>query len=311
MPLIAQSDLPSFKQLQQERKIRPHELSLHQHNLPRLRIGLLNLMHNKEETELNFMRILDKSPYEIELTLLIPKTHTPKTTAPEHIAKFYATWETVEKIQFDGFIITGAPVEMYPYEEVNYWEELCRIMAWCDRNVKSTMYSCWGSLAGLYYHHGITKYKLPKKLYGVFPHQVVAPASKLMTGIENTIYLPHSRVHEIHEEDVIAAEGVNLLLHSDEANFCMAESPDGRRVFILGHPEYPPEQLKAEYIRDSNPENHKNNPFDLGNHLAGVPYRYFENDDPTGDIIYNWGITAEQIYQNWIANYVSNRSALY
>lgn len=258
-----------------------------------LHVAILNLMPTKIETETQLLRLLGNSALQVEITLLQTATYQPKNTASNHLTAHYRTWEQVRDQKFDGLIITGAPIEHLPFEEVEYWDELCAIMDWAETNVFSTLYICWGAQAGLYHRYRIPKYPLPQKMFGVFEHKVLIRNEKLLRGFDDTFFAPHSRHTEVHRADVEAVDGLKLLAASDEAGVYLAASRDGRHVFVTGHSEYDPLTLKGEYDRDVN----KGLP-------TQIPRNYFPNDDPSRPPLVRWRGHANLLYVNWLNYHV-------
>ncbi|RNC29147.1 MAG: Homoserine O-succinyltransferase [Candidatus Dichloromethanomonas elyunquensis] len=294
MPIKIPDFLPAKIVLENENIfIMDEDRALHQDIRP-LKIALLNLMPTKIVTETQYLRLLSNSPLQIDITLLHTKTHNPVNTPREHLTRFYSTFEEVRDQNFDGLIITGAPVENLNFKEVDYWEELCQIMEWSLVNVYSTMYVCWGAQAGLYYHFGIPKYPLPSKIFGVFPHRVVNKEnSKFLRGFDDFFYAPHSRHTEVRAEDIRKNQALEVLAQSDSAGVYLAARKDGRQIFVTGHPEYDPLTLKGEFERDRN----------KGLEIA-LPQNYFPKDDPGNDPIVTWRGHANLLFMNWLNYYV-------
>ena len=266
--------------------------ALHQHIRP-LRVLILNLMPTKIATETQLMRKLSNTPLQIQVDLLRTKSHEATHVSAGHLETFYRTFEDIENEHYDGLIITGAPVELMEFEEVDYWEELCRIMDWSSTHVHSTLHICWGAQAGLYYHYGIQKYRLPKKASGVFEHRLLKPKSPLVRGFDDRFYAVHSRNTDVMIEDVEAVDDLEIVAVSDEVGLYIVKSVDSRRFFVFGHPEYDTDTLKLEYERDVkrgiNPE---------------IPTNYFPDDDPTRAPLNVWRSQAQLFYTNWLNYYV-------
>ena len=294
MPIKIPDDLPAKGILENENIfIMGEDRAIHQDIRP-LRIALLNLMPTKIVTETQYLRLLSNSPLQIEITLLYTKTHQPSHTPLEYLKRFYYSFEEVKDQKFDGLIITGAPVEIMDFEEVDYWEELKSIMSWSLTNVFSTMSVCWGEQAGIYYHYGIPKYILPKKMFGIFSHRTYNKNNNsFLRGFDDVFYAPHSRYTEVRAEDIEKHKELEILAVSDEAGVFMVARKDGRQVFITGHPEYDALTLKYEYERD----------ISRGLDIQ-VPVNYFPNDDPKRDPIVNWRGHANLLFQNWLNYYV-------
>ena len=258
-----------------------------------LRIAILNLMPLKIVTETQILRCLSNTPIQIEVDLIQTKTYHSKNTPEDHLLTFYKTFDDIRDQKYDGFIITGAPIELMPFEEVDYWPELCQIMDWSTTHVHSTLHICWGAQAGLYHHYGIQKYDLPAKASGVFEHYLVKPQSPLVRGFDDRFYAVHSRNTDVRREDVEAEPQLEVVAVSDEVGLYIVKSTDSRRFFVFGHPEYDTDTLRLEYERDVkrglNPE---------------VPAHYFPNDDPTAEPRNVWRSQAQLFYTNWLNYYV-------
>ncbi len=293
MPIKIPDDLPAKQILQDENIfIMDDQRAMHQDIRP-LYIAILNLMPLKEQTETQLLRMLSNSPLQIEVTLLMPKSHQPKNTPIEHLRSFYATFEEIRDQKYDGMIITGAPVENLPFEEVNYWEELTEIMEWTKTHVTSTFHICWGAQAGLYFHYGIQKIPLSKKLHGVFKHTVEAPYSPLVRGFDHEFMVPHSRHTTVAVEDVLQHPKLCLVSTSKEAGLYIASSFDDKQIFVTGHSEYDSDTLKQEYERDQ-----------LKGMNPNTPYQYFPEDDVTREPASTWKSHAHLLYSNWLNYYV-------
>lgn len=293
MPIKIPNNLPAAGTLQQENIfVMDEDRAFHQDIRP-LRIAILNLMPLKIVTETQLLRLIGNSPLQVEVVLLHPKTHQSKNTPEEHLLNFYKTFDEVQGEKFDGLIITGAPVEEMEFEEVDYWEELTRIMDWAKHNVFSCFYICWASQAGLYHHFGIPKYQLPEKMFGVFPHKPCKKYVKLLRGFDDLFYAPHSRHTEVRREDIEKVPDLEILAESSEAGVYIVATKDGRHVFVTGHSEYDPLTLKAEYERD----------LAKGMKIQ-MPRNYFPDDDPTKDPIVTWRGHANLLFINWLNYYV-------
>lgn len=293
MPIKIANDLPAKKVLQSENIFVMDETrALHQDIRP-LKIAILNLMPLKQQTEAQLLRMLSNSPLQIEVTLLNPKTYQSKNTASDHLLTFYTTFDEVKMHKFDGMIITGAPVEQMPFEEVAYWDELVQIMEWTKTNVTSTFHICWGAQAGLYYHYGIHKEALPKKMFGVFKHGVKVAHCNLLRGFDDTFLVPHSRHTTVSQSDVVNCEKLVLLSDSEEAGVYIAMSQDGKQIFVTGHSEYDATTLNQEYRRDK----------DKGLDIE-MPYNYYPQDDDTREPAATWRSHAHLLYSNWLNYYV-------
>ena len=293
MPIKIPNQLPATQTLRQENIFVMTETRAITQDIRPLRILLLNLMPTKVDTETQFARVLGNTPLQIELELVAPRSHISKNTSQEHMLAFYKTFDEVKEQNFDGLIITGAPVEHLPFEQVDYWQELCRIMEWSKTHVHSTLHICWGAQAGLYYHYGVPKRALPEKLFGVFRHTVEEPNFMLFRGFDDDFPAPHSRHTEVRAEDVRRTPNLRILAESDEAGLTLVESLDHSQVFMTGHLEYDRGTLDAEYRRDlargMNPH---------------VPSHYYPNDDPSQLPRMNWRAHAHLFYNNWLNYYV-------
>ena len=293
MPIKVQSNLPAIKVLESENIfVMPNEVALRQDIRP-LKILILNLMPTKITTETQLLRLLGNSPLQVDIELLQMASHTSKNTSPHHLTTFYKTFDEVKDDNFDGLIITGAPVEQLPFEEVDYWDELCEIMEWADSNVYSTFHICWGAQAGLYYHYGIKKYALEKKLSGIYARKVLKPNHPLMRGFDDTFQIPHSRYTGVKEEEIQRQMGLEILANSAKAGPSVIVNRTGRQVFITGHAEYDRETLANEYFRD----------ISKGLDIE-VPYNYFPNDDASLTPPMVWRSNATLLYTNWLNYFV-------
>ena len=293
MPVRIPATLPARKILEGENIfVMGYERAQHQDIRP-LRVAILNLMPTKIETETQILRLLGNSALQVEITLLGTESYQPRNTSSEHLLAHYRTWEQVCKEKFDGLVITGAPVENLPFEEVEYWHELCDIMDWAESNVFSTIYICWGAQAGLYHRYRIPKYPLPRKMFGVFEHRVLVKDEKLLRGFDDTFLAPHSRHTEVRLEDIQKTEALKLLAASETAGVYLAASSDGRHVFVTGHSEYDPLTLKSEYDRDVQ----RGLPIE-------VPRNYFPEDDPARPPLVRWRGHANLLFVNWLNYYV-------
>ena len=293
MPICIPNSLPAAQTLESENIfVMTQERATHQDIRP-LKIGILNLMPTKIVTETQLLRLLSNSPLQIDIELIQTASHVSKNTAAEHLFKFYRTFDDIKDEMFDGFIITGAPVEQMEFEEVDYWPELCTFMEWTKSHVYSTLHICWGAQAALYYHYGIQKYPLDHKMFGVFEHDTLEPTHPLVRGFDEVFYAPHSRHTTILKEDVLACDKLQLLASSDEAGAYLIANRSGRQFFATGHSEYDRETLSTEYFRDVN----KGLPIE-------VPKYYFKNDDPTDKILYRWRGHANLLFSNWLNYFV-------
>ena len=293
MPIKIPNDLPAVKILNDENIFVMTETRAITQDIRPLRILLLNLMPKKIETETQLSRLLGNTPLQVELELIHTKTHQSKNTSEEHLLAFYKTFDDVRDQNFDGMIITGAPVEHLPFEEVEYWDELCNIMEWSKTHVHSTFHICWGAQAGLYYHFGIRKYSLPKKMFGVFPHHVDYKRSILFRGFDDEFMAPHSRHTEVRREDLEAIPALKILASSDEAGVYAAMTGNGKQIFITGHSEYDALTLDAEYKRDVS----QGKPIE-------IPKNYYPDDNPTKAPNVCWRSHANLLYSNWLNYFV-------
>ena len=293
MPIMISNDLPAAATLQSENIFVMTEKRATTQDIRPLRILLLNLMPTKIATETQLARLLGNTPLQVELVLLKVESHVSKNVAEEHMINFYQTFDSVKDQTFDGMVITGAPVERMPFEEVDYWDELCEIFEWSKTHVFSTFHICWGAQAGLYYHYGIEKKPLPKKLSGVYRHRVTHKGSILFRGFDDTFMVPHSRYTTVDREDILAIPGLKILAESEEAGVYAVSNKGGSQVFITGHSEYDAETLLGEYLRDKN---------------AGIdpdiPVNYFPNDDDTQSPLCTWRSSANLLYCNWLNYFV-------
>ena len=293
MPIQIPNDLPAAGILQQENIFVMRKTRAETQHIRPLEIVLLNLMPTKIVTETQLSRLLGNTPLQVHLELMMVSTHRSKNTPQEHLLNFYKTFDELKDRKFDGMVITGAPVEQMPFEDVDYWPELCQIMAWSKTNVHSTLHICWGAQAGIFYHYGIQKHELPKKLSGVFNHDVLKPSSPLVRGFDDHFWAPHSRHTTVYAEDIEADPRLEIVAQSDEAGVYIAKSTDSRHFFVFGHPEYDTGTLRAEYERDVN----------KGMDVP-VPAHYFPNDNPAQEPISTWRAHAQLLYTNWLNYYV-------
>ncbi|MGZ9583431.1 homoserine O-acetyltransferase MetA [Paenibacillus marinisediminis] len=293
MPIKIPDTLPAKEILTQENIFVMLESRAYKQDIRPLRIVILNLMPTKETTETQLLRLIGNTPLQVDVTLLHPATHVSKNTSAEHLISFYKTFEDIEQEQFDGMIITGAPVEQMDFEEVTYWEELCRIMEWSKENVTSTFHICWASQAGLYYHYGVPKVPLEKKCFGVFPHSLTAENIRLTRGFDERFLVPQSRHTEVRKEDIVKVEDLIILSESEEAGVYLIASKDGRQIFATGHSEYDPYTLKWEYDRD----------IAKGMEMD-IPINYYPNNDPSQTPYSTWRAHANLLFSNWLNYYV-------
>ena len=293
MPIKIPVDLPAAKTLQAENIFVMDHLRATRQDIRPLRILILNLMPTKIVTETQLARLLGNSPLQTEMDLLRVSTHEAKNVSQEHLLAFYKTFDEVKDQFFDGCVITGAPVEQMPFEEVDYWNELCAIMEWTKSHVYSTFHICWGAQAGLYYHYGVPKVALPEKLFGVFPHRVTHKNAILFRGFDDVFYVPHSRHTTIRREDVAKIGALKILAESDKAGVYAVSTDGGRQIFITGHSEYDPDTLDREYRRDK----------DAGLPIH-VPEHYYPGDDDTKAPLCSWRSSANLLFANWLNYFV-------
>lgn len=292
MPIKIPNLLPATQTLLDENIFVMTETRAITQDIRPLHILMLNLMPQKIVTETQIARLIGNTPLQVELELLQTATHKPTHTPAEHMLAFYRTFDEIKHRRFDGMIITGAPVEHLEFEEVVYWDELCEIMEWSKTHVTSTFHICWGAQAGLYYHHGIKKYPLDKKMLGIFEHTVDHKTSILFRGFDDCFWAPHSRYTTILREDVEACPDVKILASSKEAGVYVCATERGRQIFVTGHPEYDGDTLKKEFIRDT------------ANGVGQMPKNYFPDDDPEKDPIVRWRSCANLLYTNWLNYFV-------
>ena len=299
MPIKIPNLLPATQVLLNENIFVMTETRAMTQDIRPLKILMLNLMPQKIVTETQIARLIGNTPLQVELELLQTATHKAKHTSAEHMLAFYKTFDEIEHKKYDGMIITGAPIENMPFEKVEYWEELCKIMEWTKTHVTSTFHICWGAQAGLYYHYGIPKYPLEKKLFGVFEHKLDYKHSILFRGFDDTFVVPHSRHTEVRREDIEKEPRLKILSTSEEAGVYVCATEKGRQIFVTGHSEYDADTLKNEYMRDKN----AGLPID-------VPKNYFPDDDDTKEPIVRWRSCANLLYSNWL-NYFVYQSTPY
>ena len=293
MPVKIPTTLPARATLERENIfVMDEERAIHQDIRP-LRVAILNLMPTKIATETQLLRLLSNSALQVEVTLLHTATHDSKNTDAEHLLTHYLTFNDVRHEKFDGLIVTGAPVEQMPFEEVDYWKELTRIFDWAETNVESTLYICWGAQAGLYHRYRVPKYDLPHKMFGVYEHRLLSRTESLLRGFDDIFLAPHSRHTEIRRADVEKIGDLNILAESDEAGLYILGTKDGRHIFVTGHSEYDPLTLKGEYDRDVS----KGLPIH-------VPQNYYPNNDPAQIPNVRWRGHANLLFSNWLNYYV-------
>ena len=293
MPIKIMSDLPSREILERENVFVMDEGRAEHQDIRPIRIGILNLMPLKEETELQLLRSLANTPLQVDVTFLTVSSHESKNTSMSHLNHFYQTMDEIWDENLDGLIITGAPVETMEYEEVDYWKEMCEIFEWSKTHATSTLHLCWGAQAGLYYHYGLKKYLLPEKKFGVYEHHVMNRKVPLVRGFDDYFMAPHSRHTEVRAEDIRAVKELTILAESEEAGVFLAIADEGRKIFVMGHPEYDRVTLDREYKRDK----------DKGLDIK-MPVNYYPNDDDTQKPRLQWRSHGNILYSNWLNYYV-------
>jgi len=289
MPIVIPNNLPATEVLKGENIFVMNESRASTQQIRPLEILLLNLMPKKIETETQIARLIGNTPIQVHLNLLIPTSHHPKNTPMEHLIAFYNTFDELKDKKFDGMIITGAPVELLDFDEVEYWDELCEMMEWSKTHVTSTMHICWGAQAGLYYHYGVPKVEMPRKLFGVFHHKLEARFSPLFRGFDDVFSVPHSRYTTVRREDLEKVPELDILVSSKDAGVYACATHDLDQVFLMGHAEYDEHTLNAEYHRD----------LEKGLDI-NVPKNYYEGDDPENSTYVTWRSCATLLFSNWI-----------
>lgn len=293
MPLRLPDKLPAIEFLKNENIFVLGNERADSQDIRPLRIAILNLMPLKITTETDLIRLLSNSPLQLEIHLMKVKAHTSKNTPIEHMQAFYRSFEEMRHENFDGMIITGAPVEHLDYSDVTYWDEITDIFTWARTHVTSTLYICWAAQAGLYYHYGVPKYPLPQKMFGIFPQEPLAPQLPIFRGFDDIFYMPHSRHTEIRREDILAVPELTLIAESPMSGVSMVMARQGREIFITGHSEYSPLTLDTEYRRD------------LGKGLPiQMPYNYYRDDNPELGPVVTWRGHGNLLFQNWLNYYV-------
>ena len=293
MPLIIPNELPAAETLQGENIFTMERGRSAVQDIRPLKIVIVNLMPTKIATETQLARVLSNSPLQVEMTLITMGSHESTHISQEHLNSFYKTLDEIRDDCFDGIILTGAPVEKLPYEQVDYWSELCEIFEFAKTNVYSSMFICWGAQAGLYYHYDIDKHILDDKVFGIFEHKVLRPHNPLVRGFDEIFYAPHSRHTEVRREDIQKTPELRILADSPEVGPHIISTENGRQIFIMGHQEYDKGTLAGEYMRDIN----KGMKID-------VPKNYFRNDNPDGEILFRWRSHASLLFSNWLNYYV-------
>lgn len=293
MPIKVQNALPAKEILENENIfVMDENRAMHQDIRP-LQVCILNLMPVKQDTELHLLRALSNTPLHVEVTFMKMNSHVSLNTPIQHLNRFYNTFDELKERKFDGLIITGAPVEQIPFEEVDYWQELCEIMDWTKEHVTSTLHICWGAQAGLYYHYGLKKILLPKKLFGVYRHEVMNRKNPLVRGFDDHFYIPHSRHTAVLSEDIHNCKELTVLAESQEAGVLLCMSEGGKEIYVMGHPEYDRYTLHNEYIRDKD----KGLPIE-------IPKNYYPEDDDTQRPVLQWRSHCNILYSNWLNYFV-------
>ena len=293
MPLRLPDKLPAIELLKHENIFVMDDSRAHNQDIRPLKIAILNLMPLKITTETDLIRLLSNTPLQLEISFMKLRSHTPKNTPIEHMMMFYRDFEQMRKEKYDGMIITGAPVETLDFEDVTYWDEMQDIFQWARTHVWSTMYICWAAQAGLYYHYGVPKYPLEKKMFGIFPQQMLEPQLPIFRGFDDLFMMPHSRHTELHRDDILARPELTLLAESKQSGVSMVMARGGREFFITGNLEYAPDTLDKEYRRDK----------DVRDDVE-LPVNYYRNDDPLQEPLVTWRAHANLLYSNWINYYV-------
>ena len=293
MPLRLPDRLPAIELLKHENIFVMDDSRAHMQDIRPLKIVILNLMPLKITTETDLIRLLSNTPLQLEVSFMKLKSHTPKNTPIEHMMMFYRSFEEMRNEKFDGMIITGAPVEQLEFEDVGYWEEMKEIFAWARTHVTSTLYICWAAQAGLFYHYGVPKYPLPRKMFGIFPQYTLDPQLPIFRGFDDVFQMPHSRHTEVHREDILANPNLQLIAESPDSGVSIVMARGGREFFITGHLEYAPDTLDKEYRRDKDVRKD-----------VDVPRHYYLNDDPSQPPLVTWRAHANLLYSNWINYYV-------
>lgn len=293
MPIRIPVTLPAAATLESENIFVMDEQRASHQDIRPLKIVLLNLMPKKIETETQILRLLSNTPLQVDIELLQAATHVSKNTSEEHLLTFYKTFSDIKDQKFDGMIITGAPIELMDYQDVDYWQELCEIMEWTKTNVFSTLHICWGAQAGLYYHYGIPKYALSQKMFGVFPHKVLQHNHQLVRGFDDVFYVPHSRHTEVRKEDILRCDQLEILTESEISGVHIVASKDSRQFFVTGHSEYDLYTLANEYFRDVKKKM-----------KIQLPYHYFPDDNPEKLPNFIWKSHANLMFSNWLNYFV-------
>lgn len=293
MPIKVQGDLPAKAVIESENIFIMDENRAIMQDIRPLHVAILNLMPLKHETEIQLLRALSNTPLQVDVTFVFVKNHVSKNTPESHLNKFYTTFSEIKDKKFDGFIITGAPIELMEYEEVEYWDEIEEIMEWTKTNVTSTLHVCWGAQAGLYHHFGIQKHLLKEKMFGIYEHEVIHRKVPLMRGFDDVFLAPHSRHTEVRTEDIKNTPELTVLAESKKAGVLISMTENGKQIFLMGHPEYDRITLDTEYKRD------KAKGMDIQ-----IPYNYYKDDNPDNPPLLTWRAHANAFYTNWLNYYV-------
>ena len=293
MPLRIPDRLPAIELLKQENIFVMDDSRAHSQDIRPLRIAILNLMPLKITTETDLIRLLSNTPLQLDITFMKLRSHTSKNTPVEHMMMFYKSFDELRPQKFDGMISTGAPVESMPFEEVTYWHEMTEIMTWARTHVTSTLYICWAAQAGLFFHYGIPKYTLGKKLFGIFRQKTLHRPLPIFRGFDDEFFMPHSRHATVRREDIVADSRLTLIAEGDESGVSLVMAREGREFFITGHLEYAPDTLDKEYRRDKDVRDD-----------VDLPRNYYRNDDPKLGPLVRWRAHANLLFANWINYYV-------
>ncbi len=293
MPLRLPDRLPAIDLLKKENIFVMGDSRAHAQDIRPLRIVILNLMPLKITTETDLIRLLSNTPLQLDISFMKLKSHTPKNTPIEHMMMFYRDFESMRNEKFDGMIVTGAPVEQLEFEDVGYWSEITDIFQWARTHVTSTLYICWAAQAGLYFHYGVPKYPLPKKMFGIFPQLALDSRLPIFRGFDDVFYMPHSRHTELHREDILANPDLTLIADGEESGVSIIMAREGREFFITGHLEYAPDTLDREYRRDK----------DIRKDVD-LPLNYYRHNNPDEGPLVTWRAHANLFYSNWINYYV-------
>lgn len=293
MPLRIPDRLPAIDLLKKENIFVMDDSRAHNQDIRPLSIVILNLMPLKITTETDLIRLLSNTPLQLDVTFMKLKSHTPKNTPVEHMMMFYKDFEVLKKRKFDGMIITGAPVETYDFEDVTYWDEMKEIFTWAKTHVQSTLFICWAAQAGLYFHYGIPKYPLGKKMFGIFEQRPLVPQMPIFRGFDDMFYMPHSRHTEIHREDIEQNPYLSIIAEGEESGVSVVVARGGREFYVTGHLEYAPRTLDMEYRRDIGKRDD-----------VELPKNYYRDDNPDNDPLVRWRAHANLFYANWINYYV-------